>query len=76
MYFLYKKEHRIFKPAAITKRRGLKQKGEKQEVNQFGLQYIYTWKCHKEMPWVAIFNKNVIFFFYKIREQDGRTGPV
>jgi hypothetical protein len=29
MYFLYKNEYRIFKPAEITIRRGLRQKGEK-----------------------------------------------
>jgi hypothetical protein len=29
MYFLYKNEYRIFKPAEITIRKGLQQKGEK-----------------------------------------------
>jgi hypothetical protein len=29
MYFLHKKEHRIFTPAEITIRRGLREKGEK-----------------------------------------------
>jgi hypothetical protein len=44
-------------------------------MNQFGLEYIYTWKCHKETPCVVILNKNVLFFFiYKIREQEGGTG--
>jgi hypothetical protein len=46
-------------------------------MNQFGLQHIYTWKCHEEAPCVAILNKNVIlFFFYKIAEQEVGTGPV
>jgi hypothetical protein len=45
-------------------------------VNQFRIEYIDTWKCQEETPCVAILNKNVIFFFYKIREQEGRTGPV
>jgi hypothetical protein len=40
-----------------------------EELNQFELQYIHTWKC------VAVLNKNVSFFFYKIGEQEGRTGP-
>jgi hypothetical protein len=31
---------------------------------------MHTWKCHKETPCIAILNKNVIFFFYKIREQE------
>jgi hypothetical protein len=40
--------------------------------------YIYTWKCHKEMPCVALLNKQKCHFFsfYKIREQEGRTGAV
>jgi hypothetical protein len=29
LYFLFKNEHRIFKSVEITKRRGLRQKGEK-----------------------------------------------
>jgi hypothetical protein len=47
-------------------------------MNQLELQYIYTWKYHKETPWTFISNKNVIFFlffFYKIGEQEGETGP-
>jgi hypothetical protein len=30
-------------------------------MNQFGLHYIYTWKCHKETPCIAILSKNAIF---------------
>jgi hypothetical protein len=38
---------------------------------------IYTWKCHKETPCIAIIKKKSQFFsFYKIREQEGRTGPI
>jgi hypothetical protein len=37
MYFLYKNECRTFKPVEITVKRGLRQKGEKEEKNQFGL---------------------------------------
>jgi hypothetical protein len=46
-----------------------------EEMNQLRLQYMYTWKCHKETPCVSILNKNVIFFIYKIREQKGGTRP-
>jgi hypothetical protein len=45
-------------------------------MNQFGLECIYVWKCHKETPYIAILNKNVMFFFYKIGEHEGRTGCV
>jgi hypothetical protein len=27
-----------------------------ERMNQFGLKYIHTWKCHKEIPCVAILN--------------------
>jgi hypothetical protein len=39
--------------------------------------YIYTWKYQKETPCVAILNKQecLFSFFYKIREQEGGTGP-
>jgi hypothetical protein len=36
------------------------------------------WNCHKETPCIAILNKQKCHFFpffYKIREQEGRTGP-
>jgi hypothetical protein len=34
--------------------------------------------CHKESPCIAILNKRKchFFFFYKIGEQEGETGPV
>jgi hypothetical protein len=35
-----------------------------EERNQFSLQFIYTWKCHKETPCVAILNKKKSFFSY------------
>jgi hypothetical protein len=44
-------------------------------MNQFRLQYIYTWKCHNETHFVAILNKQKCPFL-KSREQKGRTGPV
>jgi hypothetical protein len=34
------------------------------------MELLYTWKCHKGTPCVAIF----FFFFYRIREQEGGTG--
>jgi hypothetical protein len=47
------------------------------EMNKFGLEHIYKWKYHKETPCVAIFKKQKCHFsfFYKIGEQDGKTGP-
>jgi hypothetical protein len=42
--------------------------------------YIYTWKCHKEIPWVAILNKqkmSFFFFFSYIKsKREGGMGPV
>jgi hypothetical protein len=37
---------------------------------------MYTRKCHKETPRVAILNKEKshFFSFYKIGEQEGKTG--
>jgi hypothetical protein len=43
-------------------------------MNQFGLQYIYTWKCHKETPCVAILNKQKCHF--SKTGQEGKTGPI
>jgi hypothetical protein len=40
---------------------------------------IYTWKCHKETPCVALLNKQKCLFKTKQnknREQEGKTGPV
>jgi hypothetical protein len=63
---------RIFKPVEINVRRG-----KIEEMDQFGLSYIYTWKCHKETPCIAILNKQkyLFFFFFKNGEQEGQTGP-
>jgi hypothetical protein len=48
-----------------------------EEMNEFGLKYIYTWKCHKETPCIDILNKQKChFFFYNIREQEDRTSLV
>jgi hypothetical protein len=51
-----------------------------EETNKIRLQYIYTWKCHKETPCIVILKKQkghflFFFFLYKIREQESRTGP-
>jgi hypothetical protein len=43
-------------------------------MNQFGLQYIYTWKYHKKSPCSAILNKQKCHHFTKT-EQEGKTGP-
>jgi hypothetical protein len=57
---------------------GTKTERRKMEgMNQFGLQYIYTWKCNKKLPvWLSSTNKISFFFVYKIGEQEGRAGPV
>jgi hypothetical protein len=63
----------------MAKTKNKKQKKKREEMNQLGLGdepiwviiHIYIiWKCHKETLCVAILNKNVILFFYKIREQE------
>jgi hypothetical protein len=81
MYFLCKNEYRIFKPVEITIRRQLRLKGEKiDEMNQFGLYYICTWKCYNETPYIAIPNKQKFFFFFwKAENRRGKqalSGPV
>jgi hypothetical protein len=38
---------------------------------------MYTWKYHKEMPYVVTFNKQKChFFLFKIGEQEGKTGSI
>jgi hypothetical protein len=34
-------------------------------MNQFRIQYTYTWKCHNETLCVEILNKSVFFFSQK-----------
>jgi hypothetical protein len=63
MYFLYKNEYRIFKPVETALRKGLMYKGEIERMDQFGLLYIYTWKCHKETPCIDILKKQKCHFF-------------
>jgi RNase P subunit RPR2 len=67
MYFLYKNEYRIFKLVETTSlvyKKGTKVERRKiEEMNQIGLSYIYTWKYHKEIPCVAILNKQKCHFF-------------
>jgi hypothetical protein len=79
MYSLYKNKCRIFKPADTTIKRGLKRR--KMKMNQFRLYYIYIYiymEMSQETLYVSILNKQKshFFFIYKIREQEGRTGPV
>jgi hypothetical protein len=31
-------------------------------INQFGIQYIYTWKCHKKSLCINILNKSKCLF--------------
>jgi hypothetical protein len=52
----------ILKPVEIIIRRGVRQKG------------AYTWKCHNEIPCVAILNKQK--FLVKNGGQEGKIGPV
>jgi hypothetical protein len=37
-------------------------------MNQFSIQYIYTWKYQYETPFIALLNKS--------GGQEGKTGPV
>jgi hypothetical protein len=41
-------------------------------MSQFGLKCIYTWKCHKETPYVAILNKQKCHFFFLLQNQRTR----
>jgi hypothetical protein len=43
-------------------------------MNQFGIQYICTWKCHNETPHIPILNKQKSLFF-KNKGQEGKTDP-
>jgi hypothetical protein len=31
-------------------------------ITQFRIQYIYTWKCHNETPYIVILNKQKCLF--------------
>jgi hypothetical protein len=42
-------------------------------MNQFGIQYIYIWKCHNETNCIVILNK-IVFFING--GQKGKTDPV
>jgi hypothetical protein len=61
MYFLYKNEYGMFKPAEFTVKRGLKQQGEKWRGKPiWGICiHTHTEKCHNETPCTTIINKNV-----------------
>jgi hypothetical protein len=44
--------------------KGTKVERRKMEgMNQFRIQYIYTWKCHNGTPCIAILNKQKSLFF-------------
>jgi hypothetical protein len=49
-------------------------------MNQLGLDYIYTWKYHKETPCVALYLKQSkmsffpFFLFFLFLPQNQRTG--
>jgi hypothetical protein len=60
MYFLYKNEYGMFKPAEFTVKRGLKQQGEKWRGKPiWGICiHTHTEKCHNETPCTTITNKN------------------
>jgi hypothetical protein len=46
-------------------------------MNQFGIHYIYTWKCHNGNLYKDILNKQKhLLKKKKPREQEGKTGPV
>jgi hypothetical protein len=57
-------------------KKGIKVERRKTELSQLGFKYMYTWNYHKETPCVFILNKNVIFLFYEIREQEVWPGGV
>jgi hypothetical protein len=42
-------------------------------MNQFGLQYVYTWICQNETLYADVLNKQKYVFFQKWR-QEGKTG--
>jgi hypothetical protein len=33
-----------------------------EKMNQFGIKYIYTWKCYNETPCIDILNKQKFLF--------------
>jgi hypothetical protein len=47
-----------------------------EQINQFGISHIYTWKRYNETPCIAILKKQKWHFFYKNREQESKAGPL
>jgi hypothetical protein len=41
-----------------------------------GYEYIFTWKCHKETPCVAILNKQIYHFFSSTKLENKRVEQV
>jgi hypothetical protein len=60
----------------LHKQRHSKVRKEKTRgLNQFGSQCIHTWICHNKASCITILNKQkCLFFFFKIGEQEGKTG--
>jgi hypothetical protein len=76
MYFLYKNEYRILKPAEITiKKRTIVERRKMEGMNQFRIQNIYTRKCHNETLCIAILNKQKHIILKKGGQED-KTVPV
>jgi hypothetical protein len=40
-------------------------------MNQFGIKYIYKWKCHKETACMAILNKQKYHFVFLQKQRTG-----
>jgi hypothetical protein len=45
-------------------------------MNQCRLQYIYTWKYHREIPYIAIVNKQKCLFFSFTKSENKRAEHV
>jgi hypothetical protein len=57
-------------------KKGTKVERKKIEMNQFRLQCIYTWKCHKETPHVAILDKQKWHYFSFTKSENRRAEQV
>jgi hypothetical protein len=66
MYSLYKSENRNHHKTR------LRQKGENRENEPIQTIILYTWKCHKETPCIAILNKPKCHFFSSFTKSENR----
>jgi hypothetical protein len=41
-----------------------------ENMNQFGIQYIYMWKCHNETLCIDVLNKQKFLFFPKMKDRN------